>query len=363
MVKMRARFLTLIAFALFAGSIFVYPRPAPTCIKPGGFQQRPGQGRRRIGRTPRKPVRDYSKFSHATPSEHRLACAACHMIPTNNWREASDYPDVTDYPDHDACLRCHRQQFFSGASPSICADCHTHVSPRDGSRFPFQKPSGPRQFLTKFPHDIHQNIIAANPPSRETGGDVRFLRASFAGSGAFQDDKEKRYSNCSICHLTDKKESQPPPPGGWVDSFAPPAGTFKTVPSGHASCFNCHWQGQKPTRTNCAGCHELSATYRPMVWHRRISAKFTHLREQHVLECTACHINITRASTLRGLKPDVPITSCGECHRTSTDKSIVTIGSEMNQRAKNPGFICLKCHTSDVGRRAAPPSHDVVLNP
>jgi hypothetical protein len=134
------------------------------------------------------------------------------------------------------------------------------------------------------------------------------------------------------------------------------ADTFKSVPATHASCFNCHWKTQEPTKDNCAGCHKLSsAPPAARAWFTRISVKFTHAREQHTAECTTCHINITRASTLRG--PDVPITSCSGCHKTSTDRTVASIETELEQRKKEPSFTCAKCHTSDVGSKSAPPSH------
>jgi hypothetical protein len=160
-----------------------------------------------------------------------------------------------------------------------------------------------------------------------------------------------------ICHETLKSPS--PPRGGWRDGFVPAAEAFKALPTTHASCFNCHWKTQEPTRDNCAGCHKLSTkTSRDeRVWFRRISLKFTHAREQHTAECTTCHINITGAGTLLGLRADVPITSCSGCHKTSTDRTVATIETELEQRKEDTNFTCAKCHTSDIGSRSAPPSH------
>ncbi len=71
-------------------------------------------------------------------------------------------------------------------------------------------------------------------------------------------------------------------------------------------------------------------------------------------ECTVCHINITKAFTLRGLKPDVPIfPSCAasSCHQN-------VLNEELNKYNKAPGsFKCVKCHTSDVGGKKPPNSH------
>jgi hypothetical protein len=115
-----------------------------------------GAQRRKPRRAPaartRPAATDYSHFSHAT-KKHQAACNTCHKVPTENWKKVRDYPDVVDFPDHDACVSCHRAQFFKGAKPAICSDCHTKVSPRDEARFAFRNPTGNRQFLIEFPHD------------------------------------------------------------------------------------------------------------------------------------------------------------------------------------------------------------------
>lgn len=289
-------------------------------------------------------------------------------MPTPGSARLRGHPDITDYPDHDSCVRCHRQQFFSGARPLICSGCHTKVSPRDEARFPFRKPGGARQFTIEFPHDKHQDVIALNQSTpRDTASEqrqlLRVMHASFAdtpASAVVVDDKEQQFNNCAICHGTNEREPRERR-GGWPDAFVPTASTFKTVPRGHASCFDCHWKNQEPTSRDCAGCHKLAAPYVAPDWPARISLKFTHDREQHVAECTVCHINITKASTLRGLKADVPISSCKECHLRSSDAEIVTIRKELEQRAANQNFVCSKCHTSEVGRRAAPPGHNALL--
>ena len=299
---------------------------------------------------------DYSHFSHAT-KKHQAACNTCHKVPTDNWKKVRDYPDVADFPGHDACVSCHRSQFFKGAKPTICSDCHTKVSPRDDARFAFRNPASKRQFLIEFPHDKHQDVIARVFRRLRFETAPQFVRASFSNS-AFADEKTKHYNNCEICHQP--RAAVPAAPAtGWPDAFAPAADTFKLAPLSHASCFNCHWGSQQPVNDNCGGCHKLAT--QPFGWADstpRISLKFRHGREQHTQECTTCHINITKSATLRGLKPDVPITACLECHNKGPVRFDVT--NELVAIDKNRDFTCTYCHTSDVGRRDPPASHYLI---
>src|SRR6476661_3770597 len=108
---------------------------------------------------PTAPTLDYSKFSHST-KKHQAACDTCHKIPTLRWQQTSTYPDITDYPGHDACVSCHRPQFFKGAKPVICSVCHVKTSPRDEARLSFRNPGVKLEFTIEFPHDRHQDVIA-----------------------------------------------------------------------------------------------------------------------------------------------------------------------------------------------------------
>ncbi|HVQ38783.1 MAG TPA: cytochrome c3 family protein [Pyrinomonadaceae bacterium] len=334
-------------------------------------------GQRRVSRRPaakptaRRPAIDYSRFSHAT-KKHQQTCKSCHTIPTGNWRKVREYPDIADYPGHDACVGCHRLQFFKGAKPVICSVCHSRVSPKDDARFAFRNPAGRRQFLIEFPHDKHQDVIASlllrspvdEPTFRGEAGpavqSLRFISASFTRPAFVADDPAKHYNNCEICHGP-RSTPAVAPAAGWVDGFVPDNQTLRSVPANHASCFGCHWKSEQPVNDNCAGCHKLpnpAAAIAPVVVPPRKSMKFRHGREQHVLECTTCHINITKATTLRGLKPDVPISPCAECHnkeglRQDVAKELVAID-------KNREFVCVYCHTSDVGRRDPPASHYLI---
>ena len=254
---------------------------------------------------------DYTKFSHST-QKHRSTCNSCHKI---------SFPDITDYPSHDACVSCHRPQFFKGARPPICSVCHSKTSPRDDVRFAFRNPATKLQFDVEFPHDQHQDVIAI----------------------AFAHAPQQNYNNCTICH-------------------ASRTAMFKAAPTDHSSCFNCHWKSQEPVAANCNGCHKLAKSPYVVTNPARISAKFIHdgggEKKQHVAECTTCHINITKAASLRGLKPDVPITACTECH--NKDGLRQDLNTELNAIDKNRAFACVYCHAPNVGSLDPPASHYVI---
>jgi len=293
---------------------------------------------------------DYTKFSHST-TKHKSACNTCHKPPTKNWTKVSTFPDIADYPDHDACVSCHRAQFFRGARPQICSVCHLKTSPREDARYAFRKPASSLQFAIEFPHDRHQDVIALRPQNQPR---ARFLLAHAP-------PPPQQFNNCTICHAQAAAVSTPPA-GGWIDSYAPPAATFKAAPSDHSSCFNCHWKSQEPVAANCNGCHKLATPYTAAVLPTRISLKFMHEgggeKKQHVAECTTCHINITKSTSLRGLKPDVPITSCTECHNKEGLRQ--DLSKELIALDKNRAFTCTYCHTSNVGKLDPPASHYLI---
>ena len=293
---------------------------------------------------------DYTRFSHSTP-KHKSACNTCHRTPTKTWTKVSAFPDITDFPNHDACVSCHRAQFFKGARPPICSVCHTKTSPKDDARHDFRQPAASLQFTIEFPHDRHQDVIALKQANRSRGA---FVLAHAA--------PPQNFNNCTICHAQAALAPKQPA-GGWIDSYVPPPATFKAAPVDHSSCFNCHWKSQEPIAANCNGCHKLAATpYAPATIPTRISLKFMHEgggeKKQHVAECTSCHINITKSTTLRGLKPDVPITACTECH--NKDGLRQDLNTELTALDKNHAFTCVYCHTSNVGSRDAPASHFLI---
>ena len=169
-------------------------------------------------RTAPKPRVDYSRFSHQT-DQHRVACKSCHNFPSKNWKEVRKgddaFPDITEYPEHQACLGCHRQQFFARERPvpRICANCHVNATPSDSSRHPF--PSLGEAFL-------------AAAKAKDFVSDFRV---------AFPHDKHAD-ADCADCHKM--------------------KGKFQPHPLTHAACFTCHNQESElaPLPPNCDACHQ-----------------------------------------------------------------------------------------------------------
>jgi len=331
-------------------------------------------------------------FLHSSSTHKKIGCASCHSVPTKNRRSAGAFPDVADYPSHSSCVRCHQSDFFQGNNPAICTICHTASGPRNSARFPFPVRSRSQEFTTIFPHNAHQDIIARNErpdgtvpahfgemyrrlpggrmPALRADGAVpaHFVNASFSPGAAPADDPPRQFNNCAICHQT---SSTLPKFGNRqplraqelaqasIDSFAPRAEFFKSSPEGHVSCFGCHYQGQKPIRTDCAGCHRPAAPHVESDVITRYSLKFNHQSVNHVSnDCAACHVRITQNSDLAMMKDaDVPFMSCSTstCHGKD-------LSAEVKKRAdsianKQPLFQCAYCHVPEIGRFEIPASH------
>jgi hypothetical protein len=296
----------------------------------------------------RGPALKYSTFLHTSDKHKTLACNACHKIPTQ-WNAKRDFPDVADFPQHDACVPCHRPQFFGrqsmvGTGPAICTVCHVRAAPREDQRFAFGKPNhanqpgkskDERQFTIEFPHDQHQNVIARLEWHRLQS--VKF-ESNHRLKSVPPDDTKADYNNCTICHRRNDEllGGQASPATDTADQSRK---FFKTVPRSH----------------------DASNAFVPVLTPQRISSRFSHEggKGEHVMECTTCHINITRARTLRGLTPDVPIAACTTCHKDNkktTYPKAVTIEEEFAQYRKTN--TCNYCHTPDVGSKKPPAGHE-----
>ncbi len=320
---------------------------------------------RRRPRAQRAPRVDYSRFSHLT-AQHRAACSSCHTFPSKNWKDArkSDdaFADVTEYPEHKACLDCHRQQFFARERPAprICLNCHINATPNDTARFPF--PSLGESFLaTVKGRDFVSDFRVAFPHEKHTDAD------------------------CGDCHQThqpqDKSDDEfvTKPPKDIGDRFWLKKGTFKTRPLTHAGCFTCHNQESElaPLPPNCDACHKLpgpsTATrvvdfdaslvktmgiqdwWTITAWRKR-SSSGTFRHETHPdVPCAQCHQAVTTNAPDRR----VPVKSCGGaegCHVTATADDGGILNYEIDERGKSAAFVCSKCHIV-FGNKPVPPSH------
>src|SRR5690242_8876667 len=105
----------------------------------GGFAFTTGDlGQRRRSTADKQTVGQASQskwtdFQHSSKA-HQMECSSCHKFPSDNWKKVRDektaFADVTDYPKHDSCLKCHQQQFFRrGPTPAICSNCHVNPGP------------------------------------------------------------------------------------------------------------------------------------------------------------------------------------------------------------------------------------------
>jgi len=274
------------------------------CTEPSAVA--PGQ------RVKAKRVRiDYSQFRHRTHVKpDNPACDSCHKFPTANWKDVrtgdAAFPDVADFPKHETCLNCHRQQFFARQrpAPAICSNCHVNVTPRETARFLFpslgdvtncgeRKKNHVTDFSITFPHEKHE-------------------------------DQE-----CSTCHQLDKE------------------GEIKANPNSHTVCFSCHNVESElaPIPSTCNACHKLESLSLPQKSTKSSNhaeqqmkvrddadySKFQHSSAYHQrLPCLLCHRRNDNAAqlTMPGGKDHLP---CAGCH--------------VKQFADRSSAICTNCHT------------------
>jgi len=400
------RFVTLVIFVSITAMVCVYTRAASKGnneTEPSPQSNTRRQTRRRAPAPRTSPRVDYSKFNHATKG-HFENCASCHLIPS------FAQPDIRDYPDHPSCIQCHRQQFFRGARPVICSNCHTVTAPRSEARFKFPKEKEPSQFSDIFPHVSHIKATSLSQFEKVVGKKVN-IQAS-----------------CMYCHKVDGT-AQKAATNAPKDAFVAPAGTFMTTPTSHVTCFACHWQKgtenreQEPLSTQCNGCHDnrakqplmqtaaltkilapqspaagkpnapkivpAIAAVRPAIAQMtlashvtsaslsRISPKFVHELESHKkkandegkeipITCTQCHAGVRKAKTLEAMQEKVnqvqllPSCSTSACH-TALSGSVglkLSVFRELRERGKDAKFDCALCHTPPVSlNQEVPCSH------
>ena len=377
----------LIAGSAVPESYSALTRPEP---QPTPRRTAPRSGRK----TEAKPTPTFKEFPHERP-EHKQDCASCHAFPSANWdkvRKGDDaFPDITDYPKHDSCVSCHREQFFRGAQPNICSICHTNPSPRDSGRHPFANPreifdlspkgkTAESDFKVGFPHGKHMGLFAAT----EADATERIS----GPSASFGVERLQDTNACATCHTTinpqgdGSEEYYTKPPADLGDGFWLKRGTFKSSPIGHTQCFSCHSvdSGLPPAPSDCASCHQFKEKNPPMdlvpslvslmkiedkvtilAWRKRgSSAKFQHEFFAHnELSCNTCH-NTDAMDTATSVGRKVKILSCGGegmgCHITPTSDEGGILNFEIDERKAKPSFECIKCHVG-FGKQAVPQSH------
>lgn len=353
------------------------PEPTPRPSKKAPVSQKPAQ-------VPRE-------FPHDV-KEHRQRCDSCHKFPSSNWesvRKKEDaFPDITDYPKHESCVQCHRQQFFKGSPPNICSVCHATPGPRDSARHPFPNPreifdlspkgkSAESDFVVGFPHGKHMELL---------GLSVRAVTQDVGGPSGRSEPADQN-AVCATCHSTispqddSEEEYFSKPPADLGDGYWLKKGSFKSSPIGHTTCFTCHSAdtGIAPAPSDCGTCHNLREKYQGdldpgfvertkgldksmvLAWRKRASAaNFRHEWFSHAeLECNSCHeTNSMETATVAGRK--VKVLSCGGagigCHVTQTSDDGGILNLEVDSRKTNASFACVKCH-QEFGRKSIPQSH------
>lgn len=399
-----AKQVKLVAF-LSMGVVLAFVSTSVVHSSPARPQRRSQNRRSKSAAAPaaqQTPPVNYARFSHQTHvGQQKLACDSCHRFPTSNWNEVRKgddaYPDVAEFPEHAACLTCHRQQFFARQqpAPAICANCHVAVTPRDTTRFQFpslgdvvdatkKRREFVSDFAVNFPHEQHLDVIGSNlRPGRERI--VRFVRARLQKEPPREESDPKL---CVICHQTyqpqgdSAEEYVTTPPKDLDDAFWLKKGTFKTVPVSHTRCSSCHNTevGIEPAPSKCESCHKLLTAEQPAKdfdpkvpvamgitdrlildrWRRRESSgTFPHAGGAHpTLSCTTCHeIPTMNTAEPRSLK--VAVKSCGGaegCHVTATSDDGGALNYEIDQKNAKADFQCTKCHLV-FGNQPIPASH------
>ena len=390
-----------LAIFLCAGLSAIYPRAGSTSIRrsvePSQQRRVKATRRRAVARASQQPRINYTKFSHRT-QPHQQECNACHKFPSANWKDARTgkdaFPDITEYPEHSSCLKCHNQQFFARERPAprICSVCHVGVTPRYTVRYPFPNPpeifnSSKRaqdfvsDFRVKFAHDTHIELIGKDNTPNGWNEDFRFQRASFKQDKTSEDADK----SCAFCHQTYQPQGKAGeefvsarPKTLPEDAFWLRKGTFKTTPN-HATCFTCHAPAGdlKPASNECAGCHKLQQPaqsvhfdFEPKFaaavgitdgnilnsWRRRHSSgTFRHENEMHQDQsCAACH-KVSAMNTLDLTTLKVPVIACDTCHIGETaDEGALNF--EIEKKRADPAFRCAKCHIA-FGKEPIPESH------
>lgn len=355
---MKRRTITLVILLLLSSLTFLTLRLAPSfaSLEPGTEPQRRVQTGRRARRPARsaKPRVDYSRFDHNRAEHRRQTCDSCHIvwaIEEKTQEMTSDSLDIKDYPEHESCLDCHRQQFFKGARPVICSNCHNVVSPRSDTRFAFPKKSAASQFDNVFPHASHVKSTMLGQFKRISGPNANLQ------------------SSCMYCHKVNTTTFKPAK-GAPADAFVPPAGTFMTTPSSHVTCFQCHFQKgvenreTPPLATECVKCHANIAAApvvtptpapKPSAPAKAAMATGTEAPNVAIIPISA-HASAQKPAAPVAKKPTpapTPIAAHSVVAKAWPDRVVLKFAHEKdahkkrtNDDGKEVAITCLQCHTA-----------------
>jgi len=241
------------------------------------------------------------------PTDARKSCAdaGCHA----DWRGVAFHVGKAHRKVAEQCRTCH-DPHAARVDASDCTGCHTAV--RKGDRR--SKPPLPFDTLRA----LQQSLLPVEPRPDTTGPRTHSLvdpgRSRGRGDEAFPEEppgwpvsqtatladtfshRTHRELACITCHSTSSRTNDL--------TFQPPRG-----------CQICHHQ--RPTKTDCAACHEAGeiapahpATVRvsvPRESPRDRPVGFEHASHADI-SCTECHV------TPVSLEPEEPVTTCTACH-------------------------------------------------
>jgi hypothetical protein len=219
-------------------------------------QQQPRPQRRppaRRAQAPSSQALYWTRFKHER-KEHFDNCVQCHVTATKPTM-TFERPEIEAFPDHPACIECHRKEFFRGpflgSAPAICADCHAAAvpPPAKAKRFEFPNPQRPAQFNDLFPHSTHQSSTALE---------------QFTKRVKIEKPKQGEAFSCLACHQLDPTQDEKETPKKGT-AIVVKAGTYYDTYTDHANCFQCHWSKEKSGedqlvyKDDCRSCHDSVA--------------------------------------------------------------------------------------------------------
>jgi c(7)-type cytochrome triheme protein len=246
------------------------------------------------------PELDYSTFKHSSQRHTGLACTACH-------NRAADNSVKPAFPNHPACIDCHKNQFLTPGTP-FCAICHANVA------------SG-KPPLKSFPSTFKEAF------------NVKFDHAQHLTGAA------RPKNGCAACH--DRPLNR---------------GVALAIPAGlnaHTQCYSCHTPPSKSPAgkeiASCGVCHNQQAFARTSTNAGAFRLGFDHSKHgpRQRLECATCHT--LTAGLARGRQASAP--RAMEHFATGGGQSCATCHNGKRAFGGDLAFKdCKRCHTGSTFR-------------